>query len=767
MADPVNTGGMIALLPADPQALAVPGGEPVEQIHLTLAYLGDATGLTLAQSEALQLCVLELAHDMCQITSRIFAHSLWNVDSEDASKEPVAVYEIDDPLRQLASAAEWAQSMAFGILGTATMPEQHWPFKPHITAGYALSGYPLSLDALSATGEVTFDRIRLALAGQVYDYPLHVAVNNDSPMARYAARSLTAAAQDAITVHLEDAIPVTFPVIIVEGMHTSDGRYIEPGALDHRALPLPILAQTANPVNGDGHDGAEVIGMLDTLVRIPGEEVTSKETGEPFPKGTFVWTGTGQIDGAHPASRLARKGYLTGNSADLTAVTADYIYPDDEGQDSGAIFSTPEEIRLTAGIIAATTLVPIPAFADAYVQIDGVEITPAEQPAGVLVATAWYSPELGDGDCTACQAVDEMAVDQAKRDRAEKAGHAMPGGRYPIENADDLDKAINAVGRAGGPKGTDKDRNAVRRHIMVQAKRLGLESKIPDTWNRNGSLQKAAASAARVLALTASGGESGAALANLSDFADPELAGPTALTVDANGHLFGHLALWGTCHLSFPGRCVEPPPSSTGYAYFHTGATQVRDGDRIVEIATGRIAISTDREHGGHADTSYGYRAAVDHYDNTCTVVADVVAGEDAHGIWVAGALRPSCTEERLAELRAAPLSGDWRRIGNSMELVAALGVNTAGYPVPRARVAAGAPIALVAAGVMPPQGDAPLSTEAEAIYQRVVSELEETYGLRRTDETDDLGARRAAVFAQLAQADLEERHRAAFARLA
>jgi hypothetical protein len=87
--------------------------------------------------------------------------------------------------------------------------------------------------------------------------------------------------------------------------------------------------------------------------------------------------------------------------------------------------------------------------------------------------------------------------------------------------------------------------------------------------------------------------------------------------------------------------------------------------------------------------------AAASHYDHTGTVAADVRAGEDEHGIWVAGALRPTLTDEQIRTFRAAPLSGDWRRIGGRLELVAALAVNTPGFPVPRTRARV-----LVASGV-------------------------------------------------------------------
>jgi hypothetical protein len=77
---------------------------------------------------------------------------------------------------------------------------------------------------------------------------------------------------------------------------------------------------------------------------------------------------------------------------------------------------------------------------------------------------------------------------QGRKDLAQQ-GKAMPdaetGGRYPITNADDLDRAIQAVGRASGG---EAGRAKVRRFIIKRAKALGLQNRIPDTWNADGSL---------------------------------------------------------------------------------------------------------------------------------------------------------------------------------------------------------------------------------------------------------------------------------------
>jgi hypothetical protein len=53
-------------------------------------------------------------------------------------------------------------------------------------------------------------------------------------------------------------------VLAVEGIVTSDGRYLMPGKIDHRDLPLTLMAQT---VTADGHDGAFAAGKIVEITR--------------------------------------------------------------------------------------------------------------------------------------------------------------------------------------------------------------------------------------------------------------------------------------------------------------------------------------------------------------------------------------------------------------------------------------------------------------------------------------------------------------------
>jgi 8-oxo-dGTP pyrophosphatase MutT (NUDIX family) len=177
-------------------------------------------------------------------------------------------------------------------------------------------------------------------------------------------------------------------------------------------------------------------------------------------------------------------------------------------------------------------------------------------------------------------------------------------------------------------------------------------------------------------------------------FRPPGLDGPQPITVDEDGRVFGHLAAWGVPHRSYPGRAVTPPRSTSGYALFNSRALATSEG--LVDV--GLITMDT-----GHAALGLNRAAAAAHYDHTGTMAAVVRAGEDAHGIWVAGAALPWLTEEQRLRLSLSRFSGDWREEGGSLELVAALAVNTEGFPVPQRRTGTDArDYALVAAGSLP-----------------------------------------------------------------
>jgi hypothetical protein len=341
----------------------------------------------------------------------------------------------------------------------------------------------------------------------------------------------------------------------------------------------------------------------------------------------------------------------------------------------------------------------------------------------------------------------------------------MEDGSYPIRSeemhgAADLAKAIKAVGRGGG------SHDEIRQHIMKRARSLGLGDQIPENWTSSGSKGDSATepvtfaeddegapcpegqvkdidgicvntderepqeeergdrrtSPRRYDTVTADG----TARPPKLWFGQPALDRATPLTVDDDGHVYGHLATWNECHVGIGNRCVTAPRTATNYAYFATGEVVCDDGSRH---RVGKITLGT-----GHADPALGFIPAAEHYDNTGASVAVVACGEDRFGIWVAGSLVPGLNEEKLAELRRSPLSGDWRRIGGNLELVAALAVNTPGFPVLRASADSEDELeVLLAAGVVTEPGEVTVDEAAERVKRwREVADVVRTERVKR-----------------------------------
>lgn len=243
-------------------------------------------------------------------------------------------------------------------------------------------------------------------------------------------------------------------------------------------------------------------------------------------------------------------------------------------------------------------------------------------------------------------------------------------------------------------------------------------------------------------------------------FKDPGLTGPTALVIEGDGRVYGHIAAWGTCHIGQIGKCVEPPTSPSNYAYFRTGALQTAEG---TSVAVGHLTMDT-----GHAGPRDSASQAAAHYDNTGYVFADVAAGEDAYGIWVAGSLRPGIPAERVRIARSAPISGDWRTIRGSLELVGALAVNVPGFPVPRPKglLASGEVKSLQASGVVAHDDSASRALHpsngaigenglslGDISYLKRLAETERRKDLQRATAADKMRARveRAGTLAKAA----------------
>lgn len=530
---------------------------------------------------------------------------------------------------------------------------------------------------------------------------------------------------------------------------TADRRLLAAPAAEARTrpMPLPLLFQ---PSLEDEHRGATNVGVIDTVDVRDGQ----------------LW-GSGRFDTAHPeAADVARRvaeGFLGWVSVDLDDATYELAY-----DEAGEPYDSAADWRLMGA-----TLVSHPAFAD------GAKIHITE-PAG-------SEEDAVTADCSCSQTTyadapppfppkadsDKPAADKggetpwAGKHLVIKLGDqtfdveftadsvTADGAKMPLEGAKPGDSADEftvgwtnedgtkivadidlAEGKADGELTADDGTvTEVEGTVKDADAKDDDEDKPKDDAKAPAKDSKAPAKGKNPFPPVAA---SAGPLAPPAEwFENPRLDAATPVTITDEGRVYGHLAAWktngaDTCHTgSRPGTCTTVPHSSYDYAYFHVGAMRTDDGR---DLAVGNLIVDTD-----HAAMAADYRTAGAHYAHTGAAVAAVRAGEDEHGIWVSGSVLPHVSDEQIATLRRAPLSGDWRAIGGNLELVAALAVNTPGFPVPRARVDEYARTAsLTAAGAL-------VHDEDKVTTASVAAEV-----VRRLDERDAERATRARHLAAL-----------------
>lgn len=160
---------------------------------------------------------------------------------------------------------------------------------------------------------------------------------------------------------------------------------------------------------------------------------------------------------------------------------------------------------------------------------------------------------------------------------------------------------------------------------------------------------------------------------------EPEIG---AITVTDEGRFFGYLAPKNVAHRGIRDKRVTVPMGNVDYGVWMNRVTIADDGrGGFTRVATGPITMDC-----GHASASPRVVGAArrEHYDNSCSIVATVRVGENARGVWIAGAVLPDVTPDQIRRMMACQLSGDWgphREKPGKRELAGALLVPVPGFP--------------------------------------------------------------------------------------
>jgi len=199
-------------------------------------------------------------------------------------------------------------------------------------------------------------------------------------------------------------------VLAVEGIKTSDNRYLMPGKIGHRDLPLTLMAQTET---ADGHEGAWVAGKITNVWR---------EDRPDLGEGAVAIMGSGVFASNEDGQRafdLLEEEVLRGVSIDFAQTETHLLDPEtlsplDEGEMDLMDLLSGNFVRGFEGNIMGATLCPFQAFEDATLQIvetpDKVVVASMFPPRKVLTASAagiaplkppkeWFYQEEPDGPC--------------------------------------------------------------------------------------------------------------------------------------------------------------------------------------------------------------------------------------------------------------------------------------------------------------------------------------------------------------------------------
>ncbi|ATN93750.1 capsid maturation protease and MuF-like fusion protein [Streptomyces phage Abt2graduatex2] len=419
----VHTGAMVALMPsaADAERMAIEGGEAADQLHVTLAYLGDAADWSEPQRANMINAVGRAAGWLTPVRANAFGVARWNSSGPD----PVWVWNVGDSLDDdCARLSEVHHEVNYQLADLGyELPRQHSPWAPHVAATY---GSADQADLDNGTGPVVFDRIRVAFAGEYTDFPLTMADVPDD----FMDESVPEAAMDAAPALVTWSTPGD-TALAFENQQTGDGRVFAPGALFWEGEgPWPL--QYADEMRG-GHDGAELAGGIHTMGRdgdrIPGAGVLylSQQAGaeaalllsQGAPLGVSVdlddvdiqmvdasggeftsrlltasvmqlpdggWSLTGEtvptLTASGTATVIASRRVALLVSADGTvpaeALTAAAGQPDAmEGVVVDEQRSGDYLVRITRGRVRGATLVTIPAYANARIVLDDSDLLAA------------------------------------------------------------------------------------------------------------------------------------------------------------------------------------------------------------------------------------------------------------------------------------------------------------------------------------------------------------------------------------------------------
>lgn len=645
-----SNGAVLALIPRDDDPISAASSEDLT--HMTLVWLGDASDLSEEDVATLTSVAEEWSNEP---EGNLHA----GVEGrETLGNEGADVVRLEgDGIRAFRNGIAEDARVAPIMARVKQFPE----WLPHITMGYPDS--PANAEYEGET--VEFDRLVFWNGTERIPF----ALGEESPVDEEPEVEETEAepTDEEMAAGLDEMGEEPIPwhgVLAPLGVESGDMRVFDAGSLTWRDLPIPFKWQK---FDNEGHDTSVVVGNItniweeDGLLKAEGFFASNAEAAE-----VISLRAEDMMRGVSVDVDMATSEFATRSGIVITAETTE-VPPDDD----------PIIQHVTSGRVASSTIVAIPAFQEAWFDLgtwaDEQDMQDAmeqedEEPVAASAETEEFAPGTKDGPgwVTHPKETNRIRTYWTRGKGAAKIRWGAPGDFNRCRK-----QLVKYVQNPEWLAGTCANMHKEALGIWPGQHTAGGENNMTASAEMAPSMTLVDSPEAIVAAATTKPAEW---------FEDPQLTGPTPMTITESGQVYGHAATWNECHIGIQNKCVTAPHSVAGYAYFHTGEVLTDKGP----VAVGNITMGT-----GHAGLDMAAGPAAAHYDDTGTVIADVRMGEDKYGIWFSGAVRSTATEEQLTSLRAAAISGDWRPIGAGLEMVAALVVNVPGFPVPRTAVAA------------------------------------------------------------------------------
>lgn len=698
----VHTGAMIALIPSefDLQRLAVAGGEDVDQLHLTLAYLGEAAAIDDRTRQG--IIAAGTAYFTSIVRTEAFAVNVFNPHNsamDTALVLGIKGEDLEGPRTDLMSAVR-------GVFGG--MPDNHRPWIPHLTLAYTDDVNRVA-EFCDKLGPITFDTLRFAFAGENLDIPL-MDPEVDGDAGDYsAAFVLTASGTPRITFDISRLPPALRKYWLGPKGSARVGGWGNPGSYTKCVREMRKEGIEARFIHGlcanlyheaTGHTPNQAKAALTAAVEIS-QTVEPGLAMEPmeFSPNTAPWSGCLTLEGKESGDgRLFKVGSLDWVMTPPPKLMFQQINAG--GHKDSILVGQIQQVWRDGVEIWGSGIVDLDASYNGYnIGREAHRLLKEKYKNGVSVDV----DKVHNADVELVFAEGEREPRLTVYNRGRIRGATIVDFPAFVEAQIHLEEPMTASTDAEdcGCTGTPEVLTAASHTITIPD--------VPPAWW-------------------------------FSEPTDVEMKG--ALTITDEGRVYGMLAPANVTHRSVK-RTV---PSNVDYSRFMGAETlAVGEDGTIGRVVTGPVTFNC-----GHAETDPRVYGTLEnrkrHYDNSCSVFADIAIGTSKDGTpWIAGAVKSYATAEQIQQAMSCRLSGDWQphpdRPGVS-EFVAALLVPVPGFAKARTEASVTLEDGVMVACAVPVQFDESslLLTAAVAKKQLFAHRMTRQLQLRKLELAKKMG---------------------------